>query len=368
MNAFKEKINSEGYISCHIQACSSCNEAIEALRKAYLNTLDDKGLDTSDIIFIRFFCSDVYTQAPLLEHLWAGENACQSIFIGQTPLDSTYISLQAYYITGTAEKSVHPDGSLLVRHGSYQSLWTLDYPPVPGNSRQQSDSVIASYQNKLHRHGMQLEHDVIRTWYYVRDVDNNYAGMVESRICHYEANGLTPQTHFIASTGIEACAPRPDVLVWLHSYAELGLQKEQITYLKALQHLSPTHVYNVNFERATRVAYGDRAHCHISGTASIDHVGNVLYKTDVVRQFERVVENVEALLREGGMKLEDMKSATVYLRDCHDYASLAPMVKNVLPQECAINITHGPVCRPDWLVEMEAEAVAPDCSDYPPFF
>ena len=157
------------------------------------------------------------------------------------------------------------------------------------------------------------------------------------------------------------------MLTWLHSHAEKGLQPDQVTWLKAEDHLSPTHVYGVNFERATRVVYGDRAHCRISGTASIDREGHVLHKGDVLRQFERAVENVEALLHEGGMELRHLQAATIYLRDAHDYPRLAPLVRKLLPANCAVNVTRGPVCRPDWLVEIEAEAVAPWNSPFPSF-
>lgn len=356
----------ELYFSCFSPSAHSPESAIEQLRLNFLHSLEEKKFNLSDIIFIRFFCSDVYTHNQLLQSLWMHNTCCQRIVIGQTPLDSAFLSLQAYCVKN-AHKSFDGDGSLLVQHGAYRSLWTLDYPSTPAHSQAQSDAVIASFQNKLGRYGMSLRHNAIRTWYYVRDVDNNYAGMVKSRVSHYEACGLTPKTHFIASTGIEACAPQPNVLVWLHGHAQLGLQPEQITYLKAEDHLSPTHMYGVNFERGTRVVYGDRMHGHISGTASIDHEGNVLHKGNVVRQFERAVENVEALLHEGEMSLQDLKAATIYLRDSYDYPRMAPMVKALLPADCAVNITRGPVCRPDWLVEIEGEAVAPCRSAFPPF-
>lgn len=360
-------MNQECYFSCHAPAASSPEESIAILRAAFIHSLAERGYDSGDLVLLRFFCSDAYTQAPLLDRLWPEESPCQRVYIGQAPQDSAFISLQAYCIAAPAEKYIEPDGSLLVRHGSYQSLYTLEYPPAPGSSREQADAVITALRDRLKRRDLSLGRDVLRTWYYVRDVDNNYAEMVQSRVDHYEACGLTPSTHFIASTGIEACAPRPYALVWLHSYAEQGLQPEQVSYLKALDYLSPTHVYGVNFERATRVIYGDRAHCHISGTASIDHEGNVLHKGDIIRQVERAVENIEALLREGDMDPRNLKAATVYLRDSHDYPRVASMVKSIFPSECAVNITHGPVCRPDWLVEIEGEAVAPRRSAFAPF-
>ncbi|MCH5277579.1 MAG: hypothetical protein J1E80_07055 [Desulfovibrionaceae bacterium] len=359
-------MNREAYFSCRAPAASAPEAAVDQVRQSLLAQLDEAGLEPSSVVLLRFFCSDVYTQAPLIERVWPDDFLCQRIFVGQTPLDSAYMSLQAYCIK-TARKQRESDGSLVVRHGGYQSLWTLHYPPAPDNSRAQSDAVIESWHKVLRHHGLALDRDVVRTWYYVRDIDNNYAGMVQSRVAHYEASGLTPDTHFIASTGIEACAPDPHALVWLHGHAELGLRPEQITYLKALDHLSPTHVYGVNFERATRITYGDRVHCRVSGTASIDSEGRVLHRGDVMRQCERAVENVDALLREGGMELRHLRAATVYLRDGHDYPRLAALAQQLLPASCAVNVTRGPVCRPDWLVEIEGEAIAPCQSSFAPF-
>lgn len=356
----------ELYFSCFSPSPHSLESVIKQLRHKFLLSLDEAGYDMASVVFVRFFCSDVYTQMPILENLWA-DIPCQRIFIGQQPLDSSYLSLQAYCLRNAAKKSLDEEGSLFLQHGPYQSLWTLDYPSAPASSYAQSDAVIASFQKKLQHYGMTLQDNVIRTWYYVRDVDNNYAGMVKSRLSRYEACGLTQKTHSIASTGIEACAPQPNVLIWLHGHAERGLQPEQITYLKAEEHLAPTYTYGVNFERATRVVYGDRMHGHISGTASIDHEGNVLHKGNVLRQCERAIENMEALLHEGEMSLQHLKAATIYLRDSCDYPCIAPLAKSLLPPDCAINITRGSVCRPDWLVEIEGEAIAPHQSSFPAF-
>ena len=357
----------EYYFSCHAPSAASVHDAITDLYKKFINNLSELNVSTNSVIMVRFFCSDVYTQAPFLDAQWPTDGAYQRVYIGQSPQDSAFISIQAYGIKGNISKKQNPDGVLSVLHGSYESLWSIDYPPTAASSLSQTDAIIASLQKKLTSRGLLLEENVIRTWYYVRDVDNNYAGMVASRLAHYEACGLLPSTHFIASTGIEANAPRPDVLTWMQSYAEKGVVPEQITFLKALDHLSPTHVYGVNFERATRVTYGDCAHCHLSGTASIDGEGNVLHKGNVLKQFERAAENVEALLLEGGMKLDDLNVATIYLRDSHDYPRMADAAKTILPKGCAVNITHGPICRPDWLMEMEGEAIMTCKTHYPTF-
>ena len=56
----------------------------------------------------------------------------------------------------------------------------------------------------------------------------------------------------------------------MDAYSILDLASEQVSYLNDFDRLCPTTDYNVTFERVTRVAYADRSHHFISGTASID--------------------------------------------------------------------------------------------------
>lgn len=356
----------ELYRALHAPSATSAAEAVTSLRAQLAAALHEHGLGEDDVVLLRFFCSDVYNQAPVIAALWPEAAGCQRICIGQQPLDSAYISLQAYAVRGAQKKAAGP-GSLEVRHGGYTSLWLLAYPGAPGSAGAQTDGILDSLAARLAGHGMTLAGNVLRTWYYLRDIDNTYAGMIASRVRHYEAAGLTPETHFIASTGIEGRSPDPHALVALQARAVAGLAPGQVRYLRALGHLSPTSLYGVNFERATLVTYGDRKHCHISGTASIDAGGNVLHKGDVVRQLGRTLENMEALLAEGGMRLGDLRAATVYLRDGADAPRMAAPLAEALPALCAVNINHGAVCRPDWLVEIEAEAVCPHTAPFAPF-
>lgn len=69
----------------------------------------------------------------------------------------------------------------------------------------------------------------------------------------------------------------------------------------------------------------------------------------------RMWENVEKLLEEAGNKWSDVKQILVYLRNAEDYAVVAPMFKDKFPHTPYI-ILKAPVCRPDWLIEMECIA------------
>ena len=216
----------------------------------------------------------------------------------------------------------------------------------------------------LHSQDARLENDVIRTWLYVRDVDNNYQGMVDARRELFEIVGLTKGTHYIASTGIEGCGENVSDLILLDALTVTGLKPQQITFMSAPEYLSPTYMYNVTFERATQVIYGDRSHYYISGTASIDREGNILYIGDVEKQANRTLININALLSKYNADLKDLKILIVYLRDVSDYWVIQNFLRTNLPPELPYIIVRGSVCRPLWLIEMEGIAVSNHRSKY----
>jgi enamine deaminase RidA (YjgF/YER057c/UK114 family) len=183
--------------------------------------------------------------------------------------------------------------------------------------------------------------------------------MVDSRRKLFARHGMNGDSHYIASTGIEgACAHRHD-LVAMDAYSILGLGPNQVSYLNDFDRLCLTKDYDVTFERGTRVAYADRVHSFISGTASIDSEGEVVHRGNVMRQLDRALENVDALLMSGDARLEDMKYLIVYLRDPTDYPGINQYLSDHLP-EMPVFIVEGAVCRPEWLVEVEGIAVAPN--------
>ena len=88
---------------------------------------------------------------------------------------------------------------------------------------------------------------------------------------------------------------------------------------------------------------------------------------DVLRQLDRALGNVEALLRSGAAGLADMMYLLVYLRDPTDFARVEGYLADRFPG-LPILIVQGAVCRPDWLVEVEGIGVAPNAEPaLPPF-
>lgn len=313
------------------------------------------------IHFRRFFLSDASRQEPQLKKALHAFPAVPTSIIEQVPLDGTCIALWLY---GSSPVDC-PDG--IPVHNGYTHHWTTSLTsPESGSYRQMSD-IFEHYGQQQEEKGLTVARDTVRTWIFVRDIDNNYAGVVRGRREYFDSIGLTTDTHYIASTGIEGRAPDLRHLVTMDAYSIGGLRTGQLRYLYALDHLSRTSDYGVTFERGAAVVYGDRKHIFISGTASIDAQGKILFEGDIRKQTGRMMENIQALLAEAGAGIRDIATAIVYLREPADY----PVVKEILSRDyptLAPIFVHAPVCRPAWLVEMECIALTPDGdAAYPAF-
>lgn len=335
--------------------------------KQYRAALQSLNLSEETAICRRIFVSDVINQAAIVRNSVlfrdTPHNPVAVSLIQQSPFPSAKIALLAYHVEGggPARKIRLSPNNVLVEKGGQRHLWTTglcsaqtDPGPSPAvQTREVFDDLIAT----LAQEGANLRDHCVRTWIYLKDVDTFYAGMVQSRGDIFSRHGLTSDTHFIASTGIEgACAHRYDIVA-MDAYSNLDLKPGQISYLNDFERLCPTRDYNVHFERGTRVAYADRAHHFISGTASIDKRGRVVHEGDVVRQFEHALDNIEALLRSGNAELDNLMNLIVYLRDPSDFLRIDALRNELLPDVPTV-VVEGAVCRPEWLVEIEGVAIA----------
>ena len=328
-------------------------QQVDALLDAYDAVL--RQLDGAVAVFKRYFLSDAANQSDTLLAMMSEGTCCALSIIQQPPLGGTKIALWAYMMKGVQTKAFS-NGLFEVIHGSYRHLWTGNNVNLAANSEYQMRLLFNEYIMNLTQAGCTLADNCIRTWIFVQNIDNNYAGVVKARNEVFMTQNLTSETHFIASTGIGGCMANTKSLVQLDAYAVDGLEKEQIHYLYARTHLNPTYEYGVSFERGTYVDYGDRRHVYISGTASINNKGEIMYKGDVRKQTLRLWENVEALLSEADCTYDDVVQMIVYLRDIADYAVVKALYDERFPDKPKVFV-NAPVCRQGWLVEMECMGV-----------
>ena len=328
------------------------SKQLEAVQNAY-NQLIETHLPGTQAVFKRYFLSDAANQQD--EVIVSDVTDCAKSIIQQPPLDGTKIALWCYLMTGV-QTGLTNAGLYTVSHGQFKHLWNGSAHNLAANSEYQTRLLFNEYNMQLLEEGCTLEANCIRTWLFVNDIDLNYGGVVRARNQVFFTQGLTVNTHFIASTGIGGRQSDPNVLCQMDNYAIAGIQKEQIHYLYAPTHLNRTSDYGVSFERGTYIDYADRRHVIISGTASINNKGEVIYAKDIVKQTQRMWDNVEALLNEAECNYDDVCEMIVYLRDLADYQIVSELYKKRFPGKPYV-IIHAPVCRPGWLVEMECMAV-----------
>ena len=335
---------------------------LEAVISAYDELLDR--LPDTQAVFKRYFLSDAANQAD--DVVVADVTDCAKSIIQQAPLNGSKVALWVWLMTGV-QTGMTKSGLYEVRHGDFRHMFNASAHNLAANSEYQMRLLFNEYVMQLAEEGCTLADNCIRTWLFVNDIDLNYGGVVRARNQVFFTQGLTQNTHFIASTGIGGRQQDPNVLSQMDNYAIAGVKPEQIHYLYAPTHLNRTSDYGVSFERGTYVDYADRRHVFISGTASINNKGEVMYAKDVEQQTRRMWENVEALLAEAECTYDDVCEMIVYLRDIADYDLVCALYQERFPGKPVV-IVHAPVCRPGWLVEMECTAVkAIDKPELPKF-
>jgi enamine deaminase RidA (YjgF/YER057c/UK114 family) len=369
----------EYYFAFTNHEAGSFDKAIEGLCEKYQFVTGYLGLSEQTLLFSRLHVSDIVNQknqlakSELFRHIGHGAVSV----IEQTPLTRDSLVLFSYHVrkrTGEIRKEFLDNGrelpwtGMVARGDNYSMVWSSNRVEAGHfDSRKQTDLIFKSFSALLDRYDLSVRKNLVRTWIYVRDIDNHYAGMVEARKDFFRSQGLSAQSRFVASTGIEGRGAEAGAIVSMDSLSIGNIEQEQIDTMDALEHLPRTTLYGVTFERGLRVRFGDRSHLVISGTASIDEKGNVSHEGDIGKQTHRTIDNAEALLRGQGAALSDMTYALCYLRNPKDYECVKEIVTARLPENIPLIIVEAAVCRPAWLFEMEGTAIIADTNPFPPF-
>jgi enamine deaminase RidA (YjgF/YER057c/UK114 family) len=326
-------------------------EQFESLELSMKRLQQSEDLTHCRPVMMRYFVSDAVNQAPYIP---TQAEIAVSV-VQQPPLNGTKVSLWVYFVRNVEIYS-SSSNTIIVQRPNYQHIYTAGLLNGRRDEICETELIFEQYNTQLQALHCSLKNNCIRTWIYVQGVDLHYRGMVLARKKCFEEAELSNVTHYIASTGIEGKSVCREALILMDAYSIKGLRPGQISYLKGLTHLNPTIEYGVTFERATAVDYGDRRHIYISGTASIDNRGAVVHPFQVQKQLDRALENIQVLLKEGDATMQDIAQMIVYLRDIADYEIVNYTINSLYPEIPQI-IVWAPVCRPEWLVEIECIAI-----------
>ena len=344
------------YIILSPEAKGSFNDRLNFLYLKLGNILDTEKLENRTLQYCKVFLSDSQNQIKefeeslLYQEFLKGTNLT---IVEQTPLNGSKVSLLIKTTDDTTPILFH-------------SLRLTEEEAKGKNSYEQTRLLFNKYLKTIEGTDMTMERNLVRTWIYVTNIDVNYQGVVEARNDIFDKEGLTADTHYIASTGIGGATPVRHAAVAIDFLTVPNIKEEDKKYLQALEHLNPTHEYGVAFERGTRLTLPThtlhpegsqqfKQQYFISGTASINKHGDVVYEGDIVHQTGRLLENIGALLKDGDATMNDIRYFIIYLRDITDYHTVEILMNQFYPQIPHI-IVEAKVCRPGWLIEMECIA------------
>ncbi len=319
------------------------SEQLESLKKTLISVLGS--VQKYHIVCAKFFLSDIRNQydelieSDLYQKYFARVNVS---IVEQSPLDYTKIAVIYKVSRQSFEEFV------------FQPL-RLTPAETAGSCYEQTKTLLNRYAEQLEARGLDMATNLVRTWIYVADIDHDYADVARARNEVFAEHGLTPQTHFVASTDIAGATEQPDAKVAIDFLTFPGIKESDNRYLMAPEYLNAAHEYGAAFERGTCLTTRCGSTYYISGTASVNKQGKAIWRGNVKKQFDRVLDNIYALLEGGGSDLSRLDYLIVYLRDATDYDWALRAIRRIF-RDTPLVLLQAKASRPEWLIEIEAVA------------
>jgi enamine deaminase RidA (YjgF/YER057c/UK114 family) len=282
----------------------------------------------------------VIIQAVAGEEAWTLQDQGQAVGRGWRQGDATYFVLQ--------------------------NLQGLAVNGIDANARpHQVRSLIQRVARLLEAQGASWR-DVVRTWFYIADILAWYSGFNKARNACYRELGLLPGNvndtpKLPASTGIrgETLSGAACTLDLLAVTGPPGSRP----LIKSLRSPAQPEAlsYGSAFSRGIHIRQPDVSVIEVSGTAAIDELGHSLYPGDVRAQIDCTFDKVAALIGQEGATMEDIASASVFVKRPEDALAYHERVAAHGLENLPAVVMVADICRPELLFEIDAEvAFQPD--------
>jgi len=230
-------------------------------------------------------------------------------------------------------------------------LLPSDLAASPG---EQTTDVLQTIQEALVSAGMDFRH-IVRTWFYNDRILDWYAEFNRARSTFFQRHGIAVMP---ASTGIGVANTAGAALV---AKAIAVLPKNGAVTLRRVE--SPLQceasAYGSAFSRGFEVADQAARVLYISGTASIEPGGETAHVGNPLKQIEKTMEVVEAILDHNGMTYSDTIRAIGYFRHREHIPLWNQFCRSRELPPIPIILTECDVCRDNLLFEIELDAARP---------
>jgi enamine deaminase RidA (YjgF/YER057c/UK114 family) len=333
----------------------------------------------SDVILERVFFRDIehdfgtfqrVRRAAYLEAGVTGEELPAASYINQPPCRTEQaFELQVQAVIPNGESKVIVESfpevarrttKKIVHIGDRRHLYVMNIHGVrpdgsiPGSFREQSDAMFERTVPVLAAHGTTFPH-VLRTWCYLDDIDRDYDEFNRSRNAFFAREDVS---RLPASTGIRAGLYPPGVLCSFDLYSVLDMEGIEVEVMHTPT-LNEADEYGSSFSRGMKVVLPEKTVLYISGTASVDEQGATVHVDDIRKQVERMLLNVQELLRAQDSTFGDVVQVITYLKQRNYLPTFVDIWQKWGLAGLPNSFVEAGVCRPDLLCELEAIAIIP---------
>jgi len=204
--------------------------------------------------------------------------------------------------------------------------------------------------------------DVVRTWFYLKDILAWYVDFNQARTAMYREFGLLPRAgnngyKLPSSTGIQGTTPSGAA----GAMDLLAVIPAENSHSLVRQLSSPgqpeAFTYGSAFSRGALIEGPEVSLVQVSGTAAIDPQGQSLYPKDIQAQIDCTFDKIEMLLGQMGATLADVAAASVFVKHPEHAQVYRERAAAWGLQNIPAVVMVADVCRPELLFEMDAEAV-----------
>ena len=234
--------DTEHYIAIATPAQLSLARQIDALGQRYAAVRQTLRLPPDSAVFRRLYVSDALNQAAMVRDSSLYREPLDSpvavSMVQQPLLSGAKVAMLAYHVDSATPlcKARAPSGDLLLYRGDLRHLWSTQLctstTEAPNSAAEQPRDIFKRLIGAVQAQGGTLADNCVRSWIYVKDMDVFYQDMVAARTVLVQQHGLTRDTHYLPSTGIEdACGHQCDVVLMdTYSISIIGLATEQVSY------------------------------------------------------------------------------------------------------------------------------------------
>lgn len=219
----------------------------------------------------------------------------------------------------------------------------------------QARSILERMDATLRAANMEFA-DVVRTWFYNRDITGWYGEFNRVRTRFFESHGVF-QRIVPASTGVGGA----DIGAFALTAGLLAIRPKDApgrTTAVDSPLQCPATNYGSSFSRAVAVALPDHARLLVSGTASISPQGQTEHVGDIDAQVNKTFEVVGTILETREFDWDDVTNGVAYVKRVQDLPIVEDFLKRNRFEQLPLLVVHADICRDDLLFELEVNAIS----------